>query len=95
MDPAFRSLDDDDQFTFRIAIVDLRAGERFNCARGGTESLRSRLNKDACDFYGMVCVAARRPATVDELTAVNVTRERCVGHSAPHFAGGPGGPLMA
>src|SRR5262249_1827452 len=92
-----RGLDDHDEFAPRVATVDLRSGQRFDCAGGRGEPLRPGLDQNAGNLGNRTGFTAGlfRPLAVDELSAVDVGRRRWIDHGMPYLDGGPGGPLIA
>src|SRR6187401_767339 len=94
--PGICSLDYYDQFSPRIAAVDLRAMKCLDCFRGCLKAFRPRLYKDAGDFHtgGQPVVVRAYPPTVHEFAAIDTARHRTLGHDTLHFDGGPGGPLI-
>src|SRR5262249_19019957 len=89
--------DYDDEFSLWVATVDLRAGECLDCAPNHLEALGSRLHKNAGDLNcGRRPIIVRtHPSAVHEFSAVDTAQHGRFGHDAPHFDGGPGGPLIA
>src|SRR6476620_5580125 len=90
-------LDHHDEFSLRIATVDLRARQRFDCARGFIEVFRSCPYEDTRDFDSVrrSLVVPVRPSAIHEFAAVDTARYRRFRHGVPHFDGGPGGPMIA
>src|SRR5215510_5951671 len=92
-----RGLDHHDELSLRVAAVNLRAGKNLDCARGHIEPLGPRLHENAGDFdVGREPVVIRtHPSAIHEFSAVDTARYPRFRHDAPHFDGGPGGPVIA